>query len=191
MAAMARNKAFDEHEVLEQAIKVFADRGFSGASTDTLLKAMGISRQSLYDTFGDKRQLYLRALSRYTDDSVSDIIRSMAQVTSAKAALAHALVTFARRPAEEGCLGVSAICEFGISDPDIVATGELASRRLLAALEARIHQGQQSGEIDAHLAPDAAARYLGTLLNGLKVSARAGAPAESLRQIIDIALRNL
>lgn len=75
---MARNKAFDEHEVLEQAIKVFADRGFSGASTDTLLKAMGISRQSLYDTFGDKRQLYLRALSRYTDDSVSNIIRSMA-----------------------------------------------------------------------------------------------------------------
>ncbi|TCW09362.1 TetR family transcriptional regulator [Raoultella sp. BIGb0138] len=188
---MARNKAFDENEALDKAITVFADRGFSGASTGTLLKAMGISRQSLYDTFGDKRQLYLRALFRYTDDSVSDIIRSMAEAAPAKAALNHALVRFARRPAEQGCLGVSAICEFGTSDPEIVAIGEAAARRLLAALEARIHEGQRCGEIDSRLDPGAAARYLGTLLNGLKISARAGATADSLRQTIDIALRNL
>ena len=65
---MARPREFDREDVLEEAIKVFADHGFGGTSTDVLLKAMGISRQSMYDTFGGKRQLYLEALqfqSRY------------------------------------------------------------------------------------------------------------------------------
>src|SRR5580698_2027100 len=74
---MARPREFDREEVLAEAIKVFADHGFGGTSTDALLKAMGISRQSMYDTFGDKRRLYLEALQRYSAGSVSEIIRSL------------------------------------------------------------------------------------------------------------------
>jgi AcrR family transcriptional regulator len=40
---------------LKAAIRVFSDHGYKGTSTDALLEAMGISRQSMYDTFGDKR----------------------------------------------------------------------------------------------------------------------------------------
>jgi TetR/AcrR family transcriptional repressor of nem operon len=56
---MARQKEFDRDDALDEAVKVFASHGYEGASTDALLSHMGISRQSMYDTFGDKRQLYL------------------------------------------------------------------------------------------------------------------------------------
>jgi TetR/AcrR family transcriptional repressor of nem operon len=74
---MARPKEFDRDIALQQAIKVFSNHGYEGTSTDALLKAMRISRQSLYDTFGDKRRLYLEALQRYNADSVSDLIGAM------------------------------------------------------------------------------------------------------------------
>ena len=69
---MARSKEFDRDAALQAAILTFAARGFEGTSTDDLLLAMGIGRRSMYDTFGDKRQLYLAALRRYAADSHSD-----------------------------------------------------------------------------------------------------------------------
>ena len=72
---MARPREFDDDTALLAAIKVFSDLGFEGSSTDALTRAMGIGRQSLYDTFGDKWRLYLKALQRYTADSISEQIR--------------------------------------------------------------------------------------------------------------------
>src|ERR1700752_1271448 len=55
---MARAKEFDRAAALDPAIAVFASHGFAGASTEMLLQAMRISRQSMYDTFGDKHALF-------------------------------------------------------------------------------------------------------------------------------------
>src|SRR5260370_1617800 len=62
---MARPKAFDEDEALDGAIGVFREHGFEGTSTHMLVRAMGVGRQSLYDTFGDKWRLYLAAVRPY------------------------------------------------------------------------------------------------------------------------------
>ena len=67
---MARHKEFDLDTALTAAIHVFSQHGYEGTSTDDLLMAMKISRQSMYDTFGDKRRLYLEALERYNANSV-------------------------------------------------------------------------------------------------------------------------
>jgi AcrR family transcriptional regulator len=68
---MARPKEFERDTALDDAIAIFCEHGFEGTSTDALLGKMGISRQSLYDTFGDKRRLYLEALQRYVEDNVA------------------------------------------------------------------------------------------------------------------------
>src|SRR5438552_14300152 len=62
---MARHKEFDREEVLHKAMEVFWSRGYEAASIQDLVRRMGINRQSLYDTFGNKHALYLRALDRY------------------------------------------------------------------------------------------------------------------------------
>lgn len=188
---MARNKEFDRDEVLNRAIAVFADHGFAGTSMDKLLQGMGISRQSLYDTFGDKRQLYLEALGRYNQDSVTQIIEKMESNPSPRQGIADALEMFVTRPAAQGCMGVGAICEFGVSDAAILQASEQAGRRLHQALLRVLMAGQASGDINPQLDVMAGANYLSAMLSGLKVAARAGTDLLALRNMVQIALRCL
>jgi AcrR family transcriptional regulator len=65
---MARSKEFNQERALYHAISIFSQKGFASTSTDDLMLAMDVGRQSMYDTFGDKRALFLKALSRRTFD---------------------------------------------------------------------------------------------------------------------------
>src|SRR5713226_921489 len=84
---MARHKEFDRDEALHKAMEVFWSRGYGAASIQDLVKRMGINRQSLYDTFGDKHALYLQALDRYRDVEGGKMIELLRRPGSAKKAL--------------------------------------------------------------------------------------------------------
>ena len=191
---MARPREFDHDAALLAAIKVFSDRGFEGSSTDVLTRAMGIGRQSLYDTFGDKWRLYLKALQRYTADSISAQIRVLNAGRSALKGLeAHILwaVNNALADPSPSCLGISAICEFGRSNTELSMVSETANRTLLSALERRMSEAKQNGEIGSDIDPSEAAGFFSAALVGIKVAARAGASSEHLRSIARMALRSL
>ena len=70
---MARPKEFDQEKFLHRAISVFSQKGFAATSTDDLMRAMDVGRQSMYDTFGDTRALFLKALEVYVGKSVHAI----------------------------------------------------------------------------------------------------------------------
>jgi len=191
---MARHKEFDRDAVLERAIAVFARHGFEGTSTDALLDAMHISRQSLYDTFGDKRKLYLAALQRYNTESTAQIIGTMHEAESPVAGLENALIAFAMRPPEDagiGCLGVSAICEFGTADPDVNAISQAAGRSLSVAIRRQVERAITAGEADKDVDPAAAAGFIAASLAGMKVAARGGADGAALRGIAGMIIRSL
>lgn len=191
---MARPKKFDRDTALGEAIKAFSDRGFEGTSTDALLLRMGISRQSMYDTFGDKRRLYLEALQRYFGTSTAEIIGTLHAHASPAKGLQAALLALAMRPADQsrdGCLGVSAISEFGRSDAEISAITDAAAEALLAALETVIRKGQDAGELTRDIDARHAARLMSVTLSGLKVSARAGVAPAALRASVELAMRGL
>ena len=69
---MARHKEFDRETAIDAAIAVFREHGYEGTSTGMLVEGMSIGRQSLYDTFGDKWQLYQAALQRYSAAETSE-----------------------------------------------------------------------------------------------------------------------
>jgi len=189
---MARQKLFDRDVALDGAISVFREKGFSGTSTEDLLAAMGISRQSMYDTFGDKRRLYLEALQRYNGASISQSIQALNKAASPVAGLEAMLTAFAKRASEPAhCLGVSSICEFGRADGEVSALNDASGQVLVAALEKAVTAGQAAGEIDRKLDARTAAKFLTSLLAGMKVSARAGASLADLRQIARFALQSL
>lgn len=193
-AAMARPKEFDRERVLARAIKVFAEHGYEGASTEALLEAMHINRQSLYDTFGTKRELYLEALRTYNAASTARILESLASGTTALDGIERALMTFiddnCARP-NPACLGVSAVCEFGRRDRGIAAAFEDSHRALFDPLVRAFERARSAREIDRDLAPATAARFFLSTLSGVKLSARAGMPVEQLRDIVRLALRAL
>jgi TetR/AcrR family transcriptional repressor of nem operon len=194
METMARPKEFERETALREAIGVFSDHGFEGTSTDTLLKAMGISRQSMYDTFGDKWQLYQEALQRYVADSVADQLRVLNMAPSAvkglDALLNHAVDQAIADPSPR-CLGISAICEFGRSDSRVTMLTDTADRTLLSALERRIGEAKADGEVPAEVNATEAANFIKATLAGIKIAARAGASKQTLRGIARMALRSL
>lgn len=190
---MARPKAFDRDTALQGAIGVFTQHGYEGTSTEALLSAMGISRQSLYDTFGDKRRLYLEALQRYNTESVLDILAS-AKGDTPLDRMEAALLAFAARPQTEtgqGCMGVMAVCEFGRTDPEVTRLSEASGHVLQTALERLVEDAKAAGQTPPDLDTKTAARFVATTLSGMKVAARAGAPPADLAAIVRIAIRSL
>jgi TetR/AcrR family transcriptional regulator, transcriptional repressor for nem operon len=191
---MARPKEFERETALQEAIGVFSDHGYEGTSTDALLQIMGIGRQSLYDTFGDKWRLYLEALQRYTANSISDQLRVLNSEPSAmkglEAHLKHAIGLAIADPSP-ACLGISAICEFGRSNPEVKMLTDTAGRTILPALERRISEAKRDGDVPKDVNVTEAASFIHATLAGIKIAARAGASAETLRGIARMALRSL
>jgi len=62
---MARPKAFDPADATREAMETFWERGYHATSMNDLLSDMKLNRGSLYDTFGDKKQLFMAALNEY------------------------------------------------------------------------------------------------------------------------------
>lgn len=74
---MARPIAFDEAVALDAAIECFWHHGYRASSVRDLASSMGICGTSLYNSFGNKRSLFIKALERYLDRSVRARIRRL------------------------------------------------------------------------------------------------------------------
>src|SRR5260370_26426750 len=130
---MVRPKEFDRDAAVERAMSVFWSKGYAATSTDDLLQAMQIGRQSMYDTFGDKRRLYVEALKRDQQESVAGHIkrlRSLASPLAGIEALVVGVVSSDRTTREKGCMGVGAICDFGSAAPELSDLSVRSGRRL-------------------------------------------------------------
>ena len=92
---MARPKEFDQEKALRKAIRLFSQQGFAATSTDDLMLVMDVGRQSMYDTFGDKRALFLKALEDYVTEKVRAINVELQSPGSPLASIRRALVHFA------------------------------------------------------------------------------------------------
>lgn len=190
---MARQREFDRDETLNKALEVFWQKGYAATSTTDLLDAMGIGRQSLYDTFGDKRSLYLEALRRYNEASVNDLLRHLKGDTPL-AAIDNMLQAFASRPRRDnvkGCMGVNAISEFGTSDEEVNALRDASAKLLNQAVEAQLRGAAAAGEIAADTDIAQATAFVAATLSGMKISAKAGATIATLRAIASFAVQGL
>jgi len=135
-----------------KAIRLFSQQGFAATSTDDLMGVMDIGRQSMYDTFGDKRALFLKALKMYVAESVHSINVELEKPGSALSAIQNALVTFAERKdlsSAEGCMGLNAITEFGRQDADVTRISLDAARVLRQALMHVLTRAKNQREISS------------------------------------------
>src|SRR5689334_10845246 len=113
---MARPREFDRELALHCATRVFWAKGFASTSTDDLIEAMGIGRQSLYNAFGDKRALYLEALDSYQQATTAGHLKRLNEPASSIAGIRALLLGLIAEDDElraMGCMGVGAVSEFG------------------------------------------------------------------------------
>jgi TetR/AcrR family transcriptional repressor of nem operon len=187
---MARPKAFDEDLALDAALGLFREHGFEGTSAGMLVAAMGIGRQSLYDTFGDKWQLYQAALRRYATDETGAHIAMLRSGPRAIDGI-RAMVARVVAGAHDACLGVNSVCEFGRSRPELVAIRDAADRAMRSVVVDTIARAQVEGDVAADLDPETVADFITASFTGIRVAARGGASDAQLRALGDMALRAL
>ncbi|GJD15278.1 hypothetical protein RIVM261_002340 [Rivularia sp. IAM M-261] len=84
---MARPRVFESDEALAKAMMVFWQQGYCATSLDDLEATMGLKRQSIYNVFGDKRSLFLKALRFYREQGVAFVEQQLTQFKSPKASL--------------------------------------------------------------------------------------------------------
>lgn len=191
---MPRPREFDRDAALDKAMKLFWEKGFAATSTDSLLAEMGIGRQSLYNAFGDKRQLYLEVLRSYQQMSVGGHLKRLNEPASPLEGILGLLSGLAakdRKTRALGCFGVSSIGEFGTSDPELRRLGEASGALLRARIAERIREGQALGEIDPGFEAEEGAAFVLMSMMGLQVTARAGAGVKDMRQLAAFAAARL
>jgi AcrR family transcriptional regulator len=189
---MARPKEFDQEKALRKAIGLFSQQGFAATSTDDLMCVMEVGRQSMYDTFGDKRALFLKALELYVTESVHSIDVELQRPGSAIAAVQNALVTFAQRKdlsSAEGCMGLNAITEFGRQDADVTRISRDAARVLRQALMHVLTRAKNQREISSDAGLDSMADFFESTLAGIRIAAKAGKSRRALRNMAAFASR--
>src|SRR3984957_15199883 len=187
---MARQKEFDLERALHRAISAFSQKGFAATSTDELMRAMEIGRQSIYDTFGDKRALFLKALEVYVSENVGAINVELKAPGSPLAAVRSALVHFSERKdlsGTDGCLGINAICEFGTRDEDVTRITRRAANAQHRTLMDTLRRAQMEGELDTRTDLESLADFFERPLAGIRIAAKAGKTRPALRRIAEVA----
>jgi AcrR family transcriptional regulator len=187
---MARPKEFDQEKALHRAISVFSQKGFAATSTDDLMRAMDVGRQSMYDTFGDKRALFLKALEVYVVESVRAINVELQTPGSPLAAVRRALIHFAERKdlsSTDGCMGINAVCEFGMRDEEVTQITRNAARIQRRTLMDTLRRAQLEGELDAHTDIESLADFFDSTLAGMRIAAKAGKTRPALKRIAVVA----
>lgn len=192
---MPRAKKFREEDVLEKAMELFWKKGFHATSMQDLVNHMGINRASMYDTFGDKERLYLRAFEKYrrkNRQQILDFLASYASVQEGLKALFLSAVQYATQDADnKGCFVVNCTTEMLPGHPGMLDLLVQNRKDFETFFLDYLKQGVQKGEIDHTKNLKATAAYLFTLYNGLKVVAKITPSAEHLEQVVEVGLQAL
>jgi TetR/AcrR family transcriptional repressor of nem operon len=191
---MARTKEFDPDRALKIAIEVFWRLGYEHASLDTLMREMGISKQSLYDTFGDKRSIYFRAMSRYRDDTNASLRKLFAREKSVRkgfAKLFRAMIHENKAQHERGCLLMNTNLSRAIDDVEIAEFLRDNQRQVEEIFIAAFVDAQERGEIGAEKDPVTLAKFFVATIQGMRALARLNHDRGELESISTVALASL
>jgi len=188
---MARPREFDPEQALERATLAFWAKGFENTSLDDLSAATGLNRSSLYAAFGDKRELYLRALARYEAGSVARIAAAF-EGRSARAGLAAFLAglidSIVAGPGRRGCFIGNCAAEVARQDRGAAAQVRRSLERIEAAFREGLARAKARGELAVGADVDALARFFTAGIQGLRLVGKANPDRAALEQIAAVML---
>jgi TetR/AcrR family transcriptional repressor of nem operon len=192
---MGRPKTFDPGEAMQEAMEAFWERGYHATSVNDLLAEMKLNRGSLYGTFGDKKSLFLAALTEYERQGREAMREILERPGSARAAIEEFVVEAGRMSVgsagQKGCLGLKAAMEMAPQDEDVADFVRQVTRVRERMIARVIKRGQAEGGIRQDLDARAAARFLFAAVAGLRVMG-ASAPSErEVREVVELTLRIL
>ena len=187
-----RPRAFDRTAAVEQAMLLFWELGYEGASFNALTEAMGMSASSLQNAFGSKEALFREAMTYYSDSISTWFAETLAAEATARTAfetlIGEAATAFTRPDLPAGCMVSTAATQ---TAPHLLSVRELATQARQGsqkALADRVRRGIAEGDVPAGTDADELAAFFGAVFRGMAVQARDGASREDLLTIATYAM---
>ncbi|GGP96070.1 TetR/AcrR family transcriptional regulator [Shewanella ulleungensis] len=193
-ACVGRPRGFDIDIALEQALNVFWRNGYEGTSLNELTEAMGIKKPSLYAAFGNKEQLFFKAIDLYENrpdslfniafqhEHIADVIRGL---------LLGAAAQFTDCSHPQGCALINSTLSCSEASDSIKKTVLERKLKHKQQLADRFEQAKCKGELQDDCEPVVLASLMTTLFQGLSMQASEGASVEELQQVAAMAAEGI
>lgn len=189
---MARTKGFNEEEVLDKAVQLFWTKGYNATSANDLVKELGLSRSSLYDTYGDKRTLFINSLKRYRSTIVTETLKIIDSSVGVKYTIKKLFELIIEQDIEakipKGCFVVNSTIELSAYDSEIAEIVTLNQLEFEKTLKNSISNAQKNGEISNTLNADHLAKFFYNSIVGIRVSMKYNKSTTYLDEIIQVNL---
>ncbi|MEM6360093.1 MAG: TetR/AcrR family transcriptional regulator [Bacteroidota bacterium] len=171
---MPKSVLFNESDVLRKVTQLFWSKGYNGTSMQDLVDISGLNRSSIYNSFGDKFNLYEKSLKYYQQLQQEKLTQYMGSNKSPR----RQIVALFEAVAEEiinqnnanGCFMSNCTTELANSNPrihDFLVSNKKTMTDLFKGL---ILQARREGEIDVRKDADELASYLFSSIQGLRVT---------------------
>lgn len=187
---MARTKEFSEDQALDKAIEIFWHKGYNGTSAQDLVTHLGLSRSSLYDTFGDKQKLFTKALQKYHEDNYVKVKEILETATNIRETLTVifklAVVESLEDRITKGCFMVNSAVELAMHNEEIAKIVSDNREIMGEVFYNAIKKGQDLGQISTKQDARLLSRFIFNTYSGIRVLARAG---EKDKQVYDDILK--
>ncbi len=189
------DKQFDPEIALDKAMQLFWAKGYAATGLSELLETMGIGRKSLYDTFGNKRALYIKALDRYSQTIVNEIHRGLNNpdrpALDNVRAVMRDIAARNSKPMSPGCLLGVSMAQFRTDDAEMAGVLRKHMQRVENAYHKALARAQAEGELDGNTnIRDLARLYMG-IAQGLALIGRVQDAPAVPRSIVNAALAML
>lgn len=190
---MARTKEFDPDAVLQSALELFWRRGYEATSVADLVEHLGIGRASIYATFGNKHELYLKALDRYAEGREAVLLAELSQPGDALPAVRAVVRRFAAEAVSDdvrlkGCLVTNTAVELAPHENASARRVESSWDHFETLLHSALVRAQAQGELADGRDPQALARMVLVLLQGVRVVGKASGDTARVRDAVEQAL---
>jgi AcrR family transcriptional regulator len=186
-----RPREFDYDKALDQAMRVFWQKGYEGTSMPDLTEAMGINRPSIYAAFGNKEELFKKALERYSQNSMNTFREKLSAPKlrdAVGALLCAAASSFCCDETPKGCMSVTSAL-VGSDDAENACNITSSHREgIVKLLQERFEKGISDGELAPGTDTRALARLISAVLNGMSVQSAGGVPGKELKAVAEAAL---
>src|SRR5579883_1828399 len=189
--AMPRPISFDKHKVLDAATDLIWARGYDAASLSDLEAATGLSKSSLYNSFGSKRDVLMEVLDHYTASQTRTVGAQLSQkgLRTGLRVLVDDIIT--DNNDGRGCLLVNCAAELGFRDRRIGTEVRKRLDEIATVMSAAIERAQRSREVSSEQDAHILAQSLLSWIAGLRILAKAGSDPRALRQVAEHGLRTL
>lgn len=192
---MARTKVFDEQEVLEKALNLFWEKGYNATSAQDLVDTLGISRSSMYDTYGDKHSLFIQALQQYRKERIDPLFNGVDDADDIEQYIKDVFIAVKLESLSEthakGCFMVNSSVELAPSDDDVAIIVNNIMKDTITALTKAIKKGQKIGVFTNKFSAQSLAQFVFNSLNGLRVTVKLDTNKKMFEDIVNICLATL